>query len=268
MKIYIYDRQKDHSLHHTQPDQTCFLLLLGKEFNTGVIFQTRRAKKMADEITYKNRVYRKFPRMDGLKDLYRTQDNRVFFETAWQADGEPSRKGLYCAWEHIKVSNDGLSVHTEQCPARPTERCNHFVSPSIEGIHFLFRGLKIALCSLQSRGVYVGLKKSDVQIVLHVLKPLYAPDLQLSPDFLKKRDAAIRFLRAHKRPWAASKDLATEMDWEEQRHPGFKELVDGIAANWEQERRNEEEGEEEPPIPQAEEHPHVRAVRDAAVGLG
>jgi hypothetical protein len=73
-----------------------------------------------------------------------------------------------------------------------------------------------------------------------------------------------------KKPWASSVKLEKEMGWEEERHPVFRALVDGIAARVEREREAEKDNEDleqEAPIPAAEEHPHVRMVREAAMQL-
>ena len=218
--------------------------------------------------------------MDGYSDIYRTQDNRVYYETTDETS-ELRHKGLYCAWGLIALTDGGLPMHTDLCMSTPTtlEKCRHVVPPLIEGIHFLFRAFKIAMCYLKGRGVYPEIKRAECLSVMTVLTPHYAPGFQISPDFFKKRESAIRFIRNNNRPWSKSKDLETEMRWEEERSPGFHGLVEGIWAEWrrneirraeEEEFAREEEGENENgepgrPIPAAEEHPHIRAVRDAAV---
>ncbi|EFX66950.1 hypothetical protein DAPPUDRAFT_331560 [Daphnia pulex] len=77
-----------------------------------------------------------------------------------------------------------------------------------------------------------------------------------------KRAAAIRFLRKQTKPWSTSQDLDVEMEWEEERHPGFRALLEGIRARNE---RQEEEGDPEPgnQQPLVEEPQHVRVVREA-----
>ncbi len=223
---------------------------------------------MADEITYKNGVYRRFPRMDGLKDLYRSADNRVFSERSVEGPPGQPKKNLYCAWKAIKMTDEGLPLYTEGCDVTPNEHCRHVVTPVVGEIHYLFRALRIALCSLKSRGVYPKLKKAEIENVIEVLQTQYARRIELSPGFFNKRDNSWKYLRTHTRPWASSKSLEVEMRNEEERHPGFGALVDGIAASVEREREAEEDdedSEQEAPIPAAEEHPHARAVREAAV---
>jgi hypothetical protein len=222
---------------------------------------------MEDEMTYKNVVYRRFPRMDGLKDLYRSADNRVFSERSVETETGKHRRNLYCAWKIIKMTNEGLPLETDGCDANPSEHCRHVVTPVLEEIHFLFRALRIALCSLKSRDIYPKLVKAEIENVIEVLQTQYARIIELSPSFYKSRDNAWKYLRTHKRPWAMSKSLEVEMENEERRHPGFRALVDGIAARVERAREAEEDedSEQEAPIPPAEEHPHAIAVREAAV---
>jgi hypothetical protein len=62
-------------------------------------------------------------------------------------------------------------------------------------------------------------------------------------DYYHKRAAAIRFLRKQTKPWSTSQDLDVEMEWEEERHPGFRALLEGIRTRNE---RQEEEGDPEP----------------------
>jgi hypothetical protein len=80
-------------------------------------------------------------------------------------------------------------------------------------------------------------------------------------EFYLRREAAIRFLRKSTKPWSASQDLDVEMEWEEERHPGFRALLEGIVAR---EERQEEEEDAEPEHPQPEQ-PHIGAIREAAV---
>ncbi len=81
-------------------------------------------------------------------------------------------------------------------------------------------------------------------------------------DFYHKRAAAIRFLRKQTKPRSTSQDLDVEMEWEEERHPEFRALLEGIRARNE---RQEEEGDPEPgnQQPLVEEPQHVRVVREA-----
>lgn len=218
-------------------------------------------------MTYKNGIYRRFPRIDGLKDLYRSADNRVFSERSVETEKGTHRKDLYCAWKVINLTQEGLPYETDDCDANPSEHCGHVVTPVLEKIHFLFRALRIALCSLKSRGIYPKLVKAEIENVIEVLLTQYAPLIEFAPGFYTKRQNAWMYLRTHSRPWASSKSLEVEMGNEERRHPGFRVLVDGIAARVEREREAEEDedSEQEAPIPSAEEHPHSRAVREAAV---
>jgi hypothetical protein len=205
--------------------------------------------------------------MDGLKDLYRSADNRVFSARSVETETGTQRVDLYCAWKTIKMSNEGLPLETDGCDANPSEHCRHVVTPVLEEIHFLFRALRIALCSLKSRGVYPKLVKTEIENVIEVLQTQYAQLIELSPGFYRCRDNVWKYLRTHNKPWASSKSLEIEMGYEEERHPGFRALVDGIAARVERAREAEEDedSEQEAPIPPAEEHPHTRAVREAAV---
>jgi hypothetical protein len=222
---------------------------------------------MEDEMTYKNGIYRRFPRIDGLKDLYRSADNRVFSERSVQMETGQHRKNLYCAWKVIKMTNEGLPFDTDGCDANPGEHCRHVVTPVLEEIHFLFRALRIALCSLKSRDIYPKLVKSEIENVIEVLQNQYAQRIELSPGFYKSRENAWKYLRTHTRPWTTSKSLEMEMGYEEGRHPGFRALVESIAARVARAREAEEDedSEQEAPIPSAEEHPHARAVSEAAV---
>jgi hypothetical protein len=81
-------------------------------------------------------------------------------------------------------------------------------------------------------------------------------------DFYHKRTAAIRFLRKQTKPWSTSQDLDVEMEWGEERHPGFRALLEGIRARNE---RQEEKGDPEPgnQQPLVKEPQHVRVVREA-----
>jgi hypothetical protein len=96
---------------------------------------------MADKITYRSRVYRKFPRMDGLKDLYRAPDNHVFSERSLEVvpEGKP-KKNLYCGWKFIKITEEGLPLYTDGCDATPDEPCRHVMALLIEEVHFFCQG--------------------------------------------------------------------------------------------------------------------------------
>lgn len=169
--------------------------------------------------------------MDGLKDLYHAPDNRVFSERSLEVvpEGQP-KKNLYCGWQFIKITENWFPRYTDGCDATPNEPCRNVVTPSIEEVHFLVRALRITLCSIRSRGVFPKLVKAEVLSVIEVLQTQYAPLIELSPEFYNKRDNTWKFLGTSKKPWASSKSLEIEIGYEEERHSGFRALVDGIAA--------------------------------------
>lgn len=217
---------------------------------------------MGDRVVFQNRIYQKFPRMEGFKDLYQTVDGRVFIERSEKIDGA-ARKGLYCAWDLVNVTEGGIALGVAHCNSTPTSEpsCGHVVTPLIRQVHYFFRAAKIALFSL--RDIFPGFLKNDVLSVYAALHQTYAPDMVPNFDeFYLKREAAIKFLRKKTRPWSTSQDLDVEMEWEEERHPGFRALVEGIRARNE---HREEDGDLEPgnQQPLVEEPQHVRVVREA-----
>jgi hypothetical protein len=217
---------------------------------------------MGDRVVFQNRIYQKFPRMEGFKDLYQTVDGRVFIERSEEIDGA-ARKGLHCAWDLVNVTEGGIALEVAHCNSTPTSEpsCGHVVTPLIQQVHYFFRAAKIALCSL--RDIFPGFLKNDVLSVYAALHQSYAPNMVPNfNDFYHKRAAAIRFLRKQTKPWSTSQDLDVEMEWEEERHPGFRALLEGIRARNE---RQEEEGDPEPENqqPLVEEPQHVRVVREA-----
>ncbi len=99
---------------------------------------------------FQNRIYQKFPRMEGFKDLYQTMDGRVFIERSEEIDGAV-RKGLYCAWVLVNVTEGGIALGVAHCNSTPTseQSYGHVVTPLIQQVHYFFRAAKIALCSLR-----------------------------------------------------------------------------------------------------------------------
>ncbi|EFX72377.1 hypothetical protein DAPPUDRAFT_110875 [Daphnia pulex] len=144
---------------------------------------------MADEITYRYRVYRKFPRMDGLKDLYRAPDNHVFSERSlemkpWRVPEGKPKKNLYCGWKLIKSPKKGFYWHSgSPCAA-------------FDLVVFM------SLSQSGDGGNFIRHRGSTAQL---------APLIGLSPGFYNKRDNTWKFLRISKKPWASSEKLEKEM---------------------------------------------------------
>ncbi len=117
---------------------------------------------------FQNRVYQKFPRMEGFRDLYQTVDGRVFIERSEEIDGA-ARKGLYCAWDLVNVTEEGIALGVAHCNSTPTPEpsCGHVVTHLIQQVHHFFRAAKIALLSL--RDIFPGFLKNDVLSVYAVL---------------------------------------------------------------------------------------------------